>query len=102
MVRCLGRARGLVSSLKRPYRLWGAPTLVFDGYQGLKWPEREPAIYNSKVKKSNCTSIPHTPSWGAQGLLPYCTASLLNRLFGAGNFGKIWSICGQHGIQYTE
>ena len=29
-------------------------------------------------------------------------ASLINLLCGAGNFGKIWSTCGQHEIQYRE
>jgi hypothetical protein len=27
---------------------------------------------------------------------------LLNLLCGEGNFGKIWSVCGQYEIQYTE
>jgi hypothetical protein len=33
-----------------------------------------------------------------------CTSNsaLLNLLCGAGNFGQIWSACGQHEIQYTK
>jgi hypothetical protein len=31
-----------------------------------------------------------------------CRTGLLSFLCGAGNFGKIWSACGKHEIQYTE
>jgi len=35
---------------------------------------------------------------GGQGSTPVP----INLLCGAGNFGKIWSACGQHEIQYTD
>jgi hypothetical protein len=32
----------------------------------------------------------------------YYIADLLNLLFGAGSFGKLWSACRRHKLQYTE
>jgi len=32
----------------------------------------------------------------------YCHAGLPNLLCGVGNFGEVWSPCGQHKMQYIE
>jgi len=64
-------------SSRRPYRPWGPPSLLFEGYRGslpgVKWPSHgADNSHQSSVEVKNewrCTSAPYMPSWSGQGQL---------------------------------
>jgi hypothetical protein len=73
-----GRGKRCISSQKRWDRLWGPPSLLFNGYWGLFlwiWSSRSVKHITHcqlvpKSRMSGATSpLSHTPSWWAQGQL---------------------------------
>ena len=44
----------------------------------------------------------NSASFHMKFITPFCRSGWLNRVCDAGSFNKIWYLCGQHKIQYTE